>query len=218
MELEVIKRSLEKSISLSEITDAVLYAVLPDGTPHDFETEFWDYKQEAPDSSSITDKSEFNFKIHSIIKDIVSFYNSFGGYLIFGVKDKGTNRIIGCSGAQIDCDDLTKRIQGSTGKTIQCYYKRLTVDSSTGIKEVGLLHIPRRKKVKRLLSLEKMVPSTKEKNPIQKVIFIFVKLLSVFLLVILNKTGGSCYPTGKLITQFLKDLLYKKTYLHGIRI
>lgn len=167
MEFEKIKSFLEKSISSLEISSRVLDIILPQGKPHAFESELWDYKRELPSCSQKSDRKEFDYKIHEIIKDIVSFYNSFGGYLIFGVEDKGANRVIGCEN-DIDCDDLFKRIEGCTGKTIQCYFKKIEINHSDCDKEIGVLLIPRRKNKEEPVKFIKNGPLFSDRRPYSK--------------------------------------------------
>ncbi|MEL6504191.1 MAG: RNA-binding domain-containing protein [Pseudomonadota bacterium] len=107
--------SLAWSIEFEEIGQDVIDKLMIDGGLPAFESMFWDYKSSlaVPD-----DTKEKNFYYSEIIKDIVSFYNAFGGYIIFGATDNGTI-IPGAGIDEIDIGDLKKRIKGATGEDIE---------------------------------------------------------------------------------------------------
>ena len=84
MEVKAIKEALSKRIENHDIGQDVLSLLLPSGGPFNFETELWDYKREALGAD--TDQSTRKLKLHEILKDIVSFHNAYGGYLVFGIE------------------------------------------------------------------------------------------------------------------------------------
>lgn len=124
------------------VTDDVIHALVPGGRPYEMETQYWDYKVAAPQiASQATDgqKAEFKAEIADLIKDAVAFYNGCGGYILFGVADKGKDRILGCN-VPFDVGDFNKRIEGQAGQRIECLFARLGTDELP----LGLLFIPRR--------------------------------------------------------------------------
>ena len=128
------------------LTGEVVAALFPSGKPHQFESELWDYKKEIPllpDSPDDSQRKLHKAELGSIIKDIVAFHNSYGGYIAFGVTDKGKNRLIGCDG-DFDCGDLNKRIQSYTAANIECLYKTVSLSQDGRTPRVGLLLVPRR--------------------------------------------------------------------------
>ena len=80
-----------------------------------------------------------------IVKDAVSFYNSYGEYpLIVGVDEKSRN-VIGYS-CDFDVEDLNKKIHGVTDISIECIYRIVVFMNPDGhTVSLGLyLFVPRR--------------------------------------------------------------------------
>lgn len=125
----------------------VLEELLPEGKPHEFEKQLWDYKKELPTlpdnlKPSKTLRDEFNYKLSEVIKDAVSFYNSYGGYLLIGVADR-PRKVVGFNGT-FDCDEFNKRIKAVTGHEIDCHYITHVLLIGKDKYNIGLLYIPKR--------------------------------------------------------------------------
>ncbi|TIM26512.1 MAG: hypothetical protein E5Y63_28870 [Mesorhizobium sp.] len=128
------------------ITDEVLRTLLPGGSPHNSETALWDYKENIPvlpPSPKDEDRKKHKAELGDIIKDVLAFHNAYGGYIVFGVADKGKNRVRGCSG-EFDCGDLNKRLQSYTDTNIECLYREIPLSQGTTSVPIGLLLVPRR--------------------------------------------------------------------------
>ena len=81
------RKHLYDYIQKGNLGKEVIEELLPDCKPHDYEKQLWDYKELLPVLPVVvkpnnTMLSEFNFKMDEIVKDVVSFYNSYGGYLL----------------------------------------------------------------------------------------------------------------------------------------
>jgi hypothetical protein len=80
-----------------------------------------------------------------LVKDAVAFHNAFGGYILFGVTDKGRNRLVGFEG-EFNCSELNAAVQRYTESSIECLYH--TLETAVGNNDqklrFGLLLIPRR--------------------------------------------------------------------------
>lgn len=128
------------------LNEEVIAALLPNGAPHDFEAELWDYKLDLPtlaDVANEEEKRQYRAKIGELIKDAVALHNAYGGYVIFGVADSGAARVRGCEG-EFDCGDFNKRIESYAGASIQCMYARLPSSQAPSAPHVGVLLVPRR--------------------------------------------------------------------------
>jgi hypothetical protein len=139
------KRRVFGLIQQGAFGSAVLTELLPNGQPHLFEKSMWDYKEELPIPPKNPTPQQIeahNVKMAGVVKDVVAFYNSLGGFLVVGVKDN-PREICGFSG-QFDCGDLAKRIKGATQHDIDCHYS--VVDFEVGEKKHSLcvLQIPQR--------------------------------------------------------------------------
>ncbi|MGA2345897.1 MAG: ATP-binding protein [Candidatus Sulfotelmatobacter sp.] len=118
-------RRLSGFIQAGSIGPEVLDDLLPTGAPHAYEKSLWDYKLELPilqvdHKPSESEKQIYAAAAAEIIKDVVAFYNSYGGYLVVGINDK-TRKVVGFP-AQFDCSDLSKKILGATKREIDCHY------------------------------------------------------------------------------------------------
>src|SRR5688572_30418095 len=142
-----LRRRLYSFIKQEDISKGVLDELLPNGNPLLFERQMWDYKIELPIASttkqSPAEKEAYDAKIAEVIKDVVSFYNSYGGYLVIGVLDN-PREIVGFEG-NFNCDDFNKRIKGATRHDVGCTFavhEPQTIHTTP--KRIGLLFVPQR--------------------------------------------------------------------------
>jgi hypothetical protein len=77
-----------------------------------------------------------------IVKDVVSFYNSYGGYLVVGVGNQ-PREIVGFE-RHFDCGDLVRQTQTATRHEVDCHFVLIDCETPSGTKKVGLLFIPQR--------------------------------------------------------------------------
>src|SRR6266705_4392503 len=140
-------RRLATFIKNGDLGRNVLDELLPTGCAHPYEKSLWDYKRELPclpqlRKHSDAERNSYAAEMSHIVKDVVAFYNSHGGYLIIGVDDK-TREIVGFD-KTFDCSDLIKKVLGATKHEIDCHCKCHTVCVNGADRQVGILLIPRR--------------------------------------------------------------------------
>jgi hypothetical protein len=136
-----------KYVTSGEISGKVLNELLPNGEPLFYERHLWDYKLELPILSvdrkpTEHEKKLYNLKMLDIVKDVVSFYNSYGGYLVIGVRDNP--RTIEGFSKQFNCDELNRKISGITRHDVDCYFQLLDYTLGGQPKKIGMLFIPQR--------------------------------------------------------------------------
>lgn len=122
--------------------------LLDGGSPPSFETELWDFKRKAPElpkKSTQSEKDAHSLEVMELIKDIVAFHNSYGGYIVFGIEDKGSERVAGCSNV-IDCGDIKQRIRAHTDGQVEIYFELIDAESTCVGKPLGLLLVTRRRR------------------------------------------------------------------------
>ena len=134
-------------ISRGEFGKEIINELLPEGQGLLYEKALWDYKSELPtppvgSNTSERDKQTYSLKMAEVVKDAVSFYNSYGGYIIVGVDDQ-TREISGFSG-HFDCGDLSKKILGVTRHEVDCHFALHDIETKQGQHQLGVLFIPRR--------------------------------------------------------------------------
>ncbi|WP_321797607.1 AAA family ATPase [Caballeronia sp. J97] len=126
--------------------EEVLRALLPNGEPLEYERQLWDYKLKLPSLASsrkptAEELAEFNGAMAEVMKDVAAFYNSFGGYIVAGVRNSPRD-IVGFSDG-FDCDELNKRFLAATGQQVECCFRTFTT-RETADRAVGILFIPQR--------------------------------------------------------------------------
>ncbi len=141
------RRRLYAMIRKEELGDQVIQELIPNGQPHEYEKQLWDYKSELPvkpdnRNPTETERKQIELKMAEIVKDAVSFYNSYGGYLLIGVSD--SPRQISGWDKGFDCDELNKKIKGATKHTVDCHFVTREVSIGAGALKIGLLFIPQR--------------------------------------------------------------------------
>ncbi len=125
--------------------DEVLAELLPHGQPLLYEKALWDYKESLPiaiPKPTTEQAATHAAKMAEIVKDVVAFYNSHGGYLIAGVADS-PRRVVGFNG-QFDCGDLAKKVKGATNIEIDCHYSIQNIICDGKSYPIGILQIPQR--------------------------------------------------------------------------
>ncbi|TWB50894.1 RNA-binding domain-containing protein [Bradyrhizobium sacchari] len=137
---EVFDSSFQRRAVIAElvengITDGtVLSYLIVNGHAISDEAVLWDFKIEVPISPpgvklNEATKRTYDAKFAEIVKDCVSLYNTYGGYLIAGI-DNGTRKVVGFSGA-FDAADINKRIQAATQVSVETIYRVATFSDDT---------------------------------------------------------------------------------------
>jgi Putative DNA-binding domain len=120
------------------------------------EDALWDYKKFVGIEGIGPNDDYYKYKICDISKDIVSFYNSSGGYIIFGV-DNNDKKIVGTTVA-LPIDHLAQRIKSDTGGKID-----FTAFSETiGTAKLQIIFVPPRSPEKYPIDFKR--ESKKDKN------------------------------------------------------
>ncbi|MET3624026.1 RNA-binding domain-containing protein [Burkholderia ambifaria] len=141
------KAKLYTYIKNGQLDDDVVAALIPGGTPIPYERQLWDYKLEFPAlpvgrKPTEEELTEHNGAVAEVIKDVAAFFNSFGGYIVGGIRNS-PKEVAGMDG-DFDCDELNKRVFSATGQQIECCFKKFQIESNEGRKTIGLLFIPQR--------------------------------------------------------------------------
>lgn len=141
------RRRLHALIKEGDIGHRVVEELLPQGKPLTQEREMWDYKSKlppypGPPDQTEAEKKEHDFEVAGLIKDVVAFYNSYGGYLIVGVSD-APREVIGFSDT-FDCDKFNRQVEAVVKHPIDCMFVHQQIDYGFGPKTIGLLFIPQR--------------------------------------------------------------------------
>ncbi len=140
------KAKLYTYIKNGQLDENVAATLFLGGVPIPYERQLWDYKLEFPElpvgrKATEEELAEHNGALAEIVKDVAAFYNSFGGYIVVGVRNS-PKEFVGLVG-EFDCDELNKKVLAATGQQIECCYRKLQIDSGEQ-KMIGLLFVPQR--------------------------------------------------------------------------
>lgn len=156
---------------LDECLDGVvLNFILPGNKPLSWESSLWDYKRKLPNTSgrgSTEEKTAANAAIAELIKDVVAFHNSFGGYIISGVDQHAPAPIIGCDEldtAEFTLEKFNEQVSAYTRGKFACKFRKLTVAGKT----LGLLLVPMRGSNSPVVRMTKGAPERQGKSAFRK--------------------------------------------------
>ena len=140
------KANFAKFVERGVIDPTVISSLFEAGRAIRDEAVMWDFKQTLPVLPPVKPndhiKKQHEIKMSEIVKDCVAFYNSYGGYLVIGVDDR-TRSVVEFRD-EFDAADLNKKIQGSTGVSIETIFRLVDVNIDGSAKKFGLLFIPKR--------------------------------------------------------------------------
>jgi hypothetical protein len=141
------RASIFAHVELGQLDSSVLDPLFRGGKAILDEAILWDFKSQLPvlplgvrPPDSV--REAHDYKMHEIVKDAVSFYNSFGGYLVIGVHD--IDRTIVGFAKVFDVASLNYKIHGATGHSVECVYRIVHSSADLQQRPLGLLFIPRR--------------------------------------------------------------------------
>lgn len=157
MDIENIKNNISKLIINGAVSAQVINLIIKsDGSVIPMETILWDYKLKFDDSAHGYKKT---------LKSIVSFYNTHGGYIIYGIEEtkKDTEfSAVGITENQIDQQLLKGQFDKCFGKRIPLVYQEIKILIQDEEKLFGLLYIPKRLHSER--SLAPIIDAADEKK------------------------------------------------------
>lgn len=125
-----IKRSILDKINNFKSDQSVLDILLSQATPPK-ECELWDYKLLIDDSQD---------SLLELCRDVISFYNSYGGYIIFGISDD--RKVQGLNSFPYDEKQIKLKVQSFTSCDVVVSVEKLESDG----KNVFLIFVPKRPK------------------------------------------------------------------------
>lgn len=146
----------------------VLDYLMPDGRPHAYETSLWDYKRHLPNVSGRGGDPNHRtaVEIAEIVKDVVAFHNSYGGYIVAGVDQYADEPVVGCHNLGADgftVEKLNEQLKSYTKARIDCRFARHTIQTTSGRQDIGLLVIPMRPRASPVVQMARGAPEIKNK-------------------------------------------------------
>lgn len=160
-ELNDINQRMNNCVSKASLGTEPIHILLLGSNFLPKEGYLWDYKASFSADAAPLAKT---------VLQIVSFHNTFGGYLVFGVKETVKDKEfvqVETDLSQIDPAQLRNKTKEFTGSNIDITYKVVTYEVDKKQHTVGLLHIPQRNRSTNPVSFIKNGP---EKKP-NKLVF-----------------------------------------------
>ena len=153
--LASIRNALSRKIAEGSCNTEVL-ELLWDGEDFTYhEDALWDFKSDCSVIETKKGDESFVRSLADMVKDIVAFYNSAGGYIVIGFDEK--ERILCGFDKHICIDDLHQRIKADVGIRIDFTFRLVEFQAT----KIGLFLIPRRPDVETPLRFQK---NSKYKN------------------------------------------------------
>lgn len=133
-----IRSLVESCIARSACDDTIIRILYNEGDFFFHEDALWDFKEKVGIEDLPPASDEYKYKICDICKDIAAFYNSSGGYIVFGVNDDD-KKIVGVN-CSIPVDSIENRIKSDLSAQID-----FTVfNQSIGDNIIPIIFIPPR--------------------------------------------------------------------------
>ncbi|MEZ8456617.1 RNA-binding domain-containing protein [Vibrio cyclitrophicus] len=141
MDVIQVKREIYEGILHGSVSKSIIdNLVRPDGSFLPKECELWDYKNTFENTKDAYLKT---------LKSIISFHNTYGGYLIFGVDEIEKDASFVLNGVEknlIDQQKLRGQFDKYFNQRLDLTYEEIVMPSDKGNLIIGLLHIPKRGK------------------------------------------------------------------------
>ena len=157
MDIEVLKNNVNMMLGNGTISVDVIQMLIKDnGQMVPTECTLWDYKLTFDDTKKGWAKT---------LKSIVSFYNTYGGYIIYGINEteKDTTFVpVGITPKLIDQQKLSGHFDKYFGQRIELVYKEIEFIIHGESQLFGLLYIPKRPTDK--VSLSSILDASDEKG------------------------------------------------------
>lgn len=154
-DLTEVNRIIYDCISRGCVGAEPLEALIVDNTFIPKESLLWDYK-EAINSNALA--------LAKTVLQIVSFHNTCGGYLFYGVKEIEKDKVfspVQIDLSQVDPAQIRNKIKYFTGRSIDITFKDLAYFVGNVEHTAGLIYIPKRDKYSNPVSFIKNGPEKK---------------------------------------------------------
>jgi len=168
--LREVRKTVSEFIEDATIDHSVIDALKHGGRLVPKECELWDYKEQANSDAA---------SLGETVLEIVSFYNAYGGYLLYGIKETKADLEfipVGIQQGSLNTYQLKQLVKNYTGDEIDLSYIELSSDFTGNEFLIGLLHIPKRSRWQAPAIFGKNGPEKKPGHCVFKRGLIYVRL------------------------------------------
>jgi predicted HTH transcriptional regulator len=138
VEIRQIKRKISKFIESGTLGQDVISTLRYDAGFVPKECELWDFKREIGSNKIAWAKT---------VCQIISFYNTYGGYLIYGVGETSKDTVFqpfGITPGDFKPEKIKDLIKAYTGDIVDFTYGEVSYEFNDQVFKLGVLHIPKR--------------------------------------------------------------------------
>ena len=153
------------------LDDEVFAYLLLDGRPHSWEAGLWDYKRELPSTSgrgTPEQRAADQDAVAELVKDVVAFHNSYGGYIVAGVDQYAPVAVVGCPnlGAEgFTVEKLNEQLLTYTKTRITCRFRAVPTGPDGSETSIGLLVVPMRRAGDPVIKMARGAPERPKRSP-----------------------------------------------------
>lgn len=156
-----LKRKIAALVNQGNLSEDLLKLISDGSICAPVECEILDYKEKIGDTQ---------YDLGKLVLRIVSFYNSYGGYLVFGIRETESEtlfEVIGIDPRTIELEKVKAKVKEFTGERVQlnlAFFPNVNIDSEES--QVAVLYIPKRPQSVPPLHFLKDGPGGDAKKPI----------------------------------------------------
>ncbi|MBF6036211.1 ATP-binding protein [Pseudomonas sp. P155] len=156
MNVTELKKEVYTKVMAGTLSESVLNLIIPNFIPVPIECELWDYKEAYEDSAHDYSKT---------VRSIASFYNTYGGYIVYGVKEVEKDQrfeLVGVEPNGLNVQKLKGQLDKYFGRRLDISIIEISYGSPSVV--IGLLHVPKRPEQLHTISASKRADDAKNKQ------------------------------------------------------
>jgi hypothetical protein len=156
MNITNIKKSVYMLVQSGNLSTQVLHELIPGGNPVPRECELWDYKEQFEADAQDYAKTT---------RSIASFYNTYGGYIVYGVRETDKDKffeVVGIPTGEFNLQKLKGQLDKFFGRRLDISYLEIPY-GKPGV-TIGLLHIPKRPDTAHTISATRRADDARNKQ------------------------------------------------------
>jgi len=156
MNVVELKKQVYSCVQLGSLSRDILELIIPGGVPVPLECELWDYKECYEADSHDYSKTA---------RAVASFYNTYGGYIIYGVREVEKDKrfeLVGVESEGFNIQKLRGQLDKYFGRRLDVTIVEVVYGEAD--LRLGLLHIPKRPEKLHTISANKRADDQKNKQ------------------------------------------------------
>ena len=158
MQIRHILSKFDDFVSNIEVGESVLDLIIASGEVVPKESDYWDFKAQLPDPGDIVSMARF-------VRSVAAFYNTFGGYLIYGIQETETDlrwQVAGIGKVKVPVKEMRGALKKYFRETIDITIRELNHNQN----RVALIHVPKRPPKEDPIAVVKTGPNKGKGSPI----------------------------------------------------